>query len=191
MRKVIYAFSVSLDGFIETVDGDISWSYPAEDLHKHFNLRESAIDLYLYGRRLYEEMAAYWPKVEDDPSASEVEKEYARIWKSKPKVVYSTKLQHVAWNARLASGNIAEEVKKLKEQPGRDMTVGGASLASTFMELGLIDEYWLYVQPVILGGGKPMFSRPGARMNLHLVENRRFGRGVALLRYGRAGAGEG
>jgi dihydrofolate reductase len=190
MRKVICAFSVSLDGFIEAADGDIAWSYPDEELHNHFNVRESAIDLYLYGRRLYEDMAAFWPTAGENPAAPEIEKEYARIWKPKPKVVFSTTLKQVGWNARLVKGNIADEVHKLKEQPGRDMTVGGAGLASTFTQLGLIDEFWLYVHPVVLGDGKPMFPKPGGRLNLQLIETRRFGRGIVLLRYQRPGAGE-
>jgi dihydrofolate reductase len=186
MRKVTYGMSVSLDGFIEAPDGDLSWSFPDEELHQHFNDREAMIDTYLYGRRLYENMAAFWPTADGNPTAPQVEIEYARIWKSKPKIVFSKTLDHVGWNSRLVKGNIAEEVKQLKEQPGKEMSVGGAGLASSFMQLGLIDEYWLYVQPVILGGGKPMFGRLDEEINLQLVETRRFGSGVVLLRYQRA-----
>jgi dihydrofolate reductase len=183
MRKVIYAMSVSLDGFIEAPNGDLSWGYPDEELHQHFNDRESAIDIYLYGRRLYENMAAYWPTADENPSAPRYEIEYARIWKIKPKIVFSTTLDQVGWNARLVRGNIADEVNKLKEQPGKDMNVGGAELASTFMQLGLIDEYWLYLHPVILGGGKPMFRELRHKITLQLVETNKFGGGVVLLRY--------
>jgi dihydrofolate reductase len=175
--------SVSLDGFIEDRNGDLNWSYPDEDLHKHFNDLESTIDLHLYGRRLYENMAAYWPTADENPSAPRVEIEYARIWKSMPKIVFSKTMDQVGWNSRLVRGNIAEEVNRLKEQPGKDMSVGGAELASTFMQLGLIDEYWLYVHPVVLGGGKPMFRPLHIKINLLLVETRRFGSGVVLLRY--------
>jgi dihydrofolate reductase len=186
MRKVTYGMSVSLDGFIEAPDGDLSWYFPVEELHQHYNDREAMIDTYLYGRRLYENMAAFWPTADGNPTAPQVEIEYARIWKSKPKIVFSKTLDHVGWNSRLVKGNIAEEVKQLKEQPGKEMSVGGAGLASSFMQLGLIDEYWLYVQPVILGGGKPMFGRLDEEINLQLVETRRFGSGVVLLRYQRA-----
>jgi dihydrofolate reductase len=89
MRKVFYAMSVSLDGFIEAVDGDLSWSFPDEELHQYFNDQEAMIDAYLYGRGLYENMTAFWPTADENPSAPQQEIEYARIWKSKPKVVSS------------------------------------------------------------------------------------------------------
>jgi dihydrofolate reductase len=183
MRKVTYAMSVSLDGFIEATNGDLSWSYPDEELHKHFNDRESLIDTYLYGRRLYENMAAYWPTADENLSAPKHEIEYARIWKSKPKIVFSKTLVQVGWNSRLVRGNIADEVSRLKAEAGKDMCVAGAEIASTFIRLGLIDEYWLYLHPVVLGGGKPMFGRMPDKINLQLVETRRFGSGVVLLRY--------
>jgi dihydrofolate reductase len=199
MRKVIYAMSVSLDGFIEAADGDLSWSFPDEELHKHFNDLESTIDIHLYGRRLYENMAAYWPTADENPSAPKNEIEYARIWRNMPKIVFSRTLDQVGWNSRLVGENIAEEVNKLKagkERPssrrlensrrpeaGGYLSVGGAELASTFMRLGLIDEYRLYIHPVILGGGKPMFPQLLDRIDLQLVETRTFGSGVVLLRY--------
>ena len=183
MRKVIYAMSVSLDGFIEAPDGDLSWSYPDEELHKHFNDQESMIDVHFYGRRLYENMAAFWPMADENPSAPAHEIEYARIWKSMPKIVFSRTLDQVGWNSRLVRENIAEEVNKLKAQPGKDLSVAGAEIASAFMQLGLIDEYRLYVHPVILGGGKPMFRQLTDEINLQLVETRTFGSGVVLLRY--------
>jgi dihydrofolate reductase len=186
MRKVNYAMSVSLDGFIETTDGDISWADPDEELHSHFNERESDIDIHFYGRRLYENMAAYWPSADKNPSALKVEIEYARLWKEMKKIVFSKTLKKVDWNSQLVSGNIAEVVNRLKEEPGKDMSVGGAGLAAAFMQLGLIDEYYLYVHPIILGGGKPMFRHLGDKINLQLVETRKFGRGVVLLRYMRA-----
>ena len=186
MRKVIYAMSVSLDGFIEATNGDLSWSFPDEELHQHFNDLESTIDVHLYGRRLYENMAAYWPTADENPSAPKHEIEYARIWKSMPKIVFSKTLDQVKWNSRLVRGNIAEEVNKLKEQPGKAMSVGGAEIASTFMQLGLIDEYRLYFHPVILGGGKPMFRPLPEKINLRLIETRTFGSGAVLIRYQRA-----
>ena len=183
MRKVIYALSVSLDGFIEAPGGDLSWSYPDEELHKHFNDLEDQIDIHLYGRGLYENMASYWPTADEDPSAPELEIEYARIWKSKPKVVFSKTLEQVGWNSRLVRGNIAGEVNKLKEGEGKDLSVGGPGIAAAFMQLGLIDEYWLYVHPVVLGDGKRMFPPLQERINLQLLETHTFGSGVVLLSY--------
>ena len=186
MRKVIYAMSVSLDGFIEAADGDLGWSYPDEELHSHFNDQEAMIGVHLYGRGLCQNMSAYWPTADQNPSAPGVEIEYARLWKEMEKIVFSTTLKKVGWNSRLVSGNIAEEVNRLKAQPGKDMSVGGAGLASTFMQLGLIDEYRLYIRPIILGNGKPMFGHLPDKINLRLVETHTFGAGVVLLRYRRA-----
>jgi dihydrofolate reductase len=177
---------VSLDGFIEAPNGDLSWSYPDQELHQHFNDQERAIDINLYGRGLYENMASFWPTADENPSAPQVEKEYARIWRDMPKIVFSRTLAQVGWNSRLVRGDIADEVNKLKEQPGKDLSVGGAGLAATFMQLGLIDEYWLYLHPVVLGGGKPMFQALRDKITLQFVETRQFGHGVVLLRYQRS-----
>ncbi len=183
MGKVIFAMLVSLDGYIETTGGDLSWSFPSPELHRHFNEEERKIDIFLYGRRMYETMAAYWPTAGQNPSAPEVEIEYARIWKEKKKIVFSRTLTQVGWNAELFQGDIAEEVGKLKAEPGKTMSVGGATLAATFIQLGLIDEYRLYIHPVLLGGGKPIFPALHDRINLKLIESRTFGSGVVLLTY--------
>lgn len=185
MRKVLYGMNVSLDGYIESPEGKLDWSFPDEELHQHFNDLERSIDVILYGRRLYETMAAFWPTADEDLSQPPYVIEYARIWKSKPKVVFSTTLERVDWNSTLARGTIAEEVERLKSQPGNYLSVGGASLAASFMRLDLIDEYWLYFAPVILGGGKPMFPSLRQRIELELIETRNFRSGVTLLRYQR------
>jgi dihydrofolate reductase len=186
MRKVIYAMSISLDGFIETSDGDLSWAYPDPELHQHFNQREREIDIHLYGRRLYENMAAYWPTADENPAAPEYVKEYARIWKSIPNLVFSNSLDQVGWNSRLARGDIAQEVNQLKAQPGNNLIVAGAGLAASFMQLDLIDEYWLYLHPLLLGSGKPMFGPLREPLALQLLETRQFGGGVLMMRYQRA-----
>jgi len=182
MRKVIYAMSVSLDGYIEGANGDLSWSFPDEELHKHFNEQKALIDVHLYGRRLYENMAAFWPTADKNPSAPEAEIEYASIWKGMRKIVFSTTLTEVGWNSELFHGDIIEEIDKLKAQPGGDISVGGANLAGSFMRLGLIDEYRMYIHPVILGSGKSMFPSLKDKINLKLIESRTFGGGVVLLR---------
>ena len=186
MRRVIYAMSASLDGFIEATNGELRWSFPDDELRRHFNDQETMIDIHFYGRRLYENMAAYWPTADENPSAPRVEIEYARNWKAMKKVVFSRTPKEVGWNSQLVSDDIAEEVNRLKAQPGKDMSVGGAGIASAFMQLGLIDEYGLYVHPIILGSGKPMLPPLRDRINLQLVETRTFGSGVVLLRYQRA-----
>ena len=182
MRKVIFAMSVSVDGFIETASGDINWTSPDPELQRHVIDRESTIDTHLYGRRLYETMVPYWSTVEQSPSAPQFAIDYARVWKRQRKIVFSKTLTEVGGGCELFRGDVREEITKLKARPGKDMFVGGPHLASTFMKLRLIDEYWLYVNPVILGGGKPMFPHLGARIDLELIETRRFGSGVVLLK---------
>jgi dihydrofolate reductase len=188
MRKLIYSFGVSLDGFIAGPDGEIDWSAPDEELHRFHNQQARDLGAHLYGRRLYEVMRP-WETVDEKPSVPEHELEFAKIWKDTPKIVFSRTLERVAGNARLVSDGAAEEVARLKEQPGKDMAVGGAGLASTFMKLGLIDEYRLFVSPVVLGGGTPYFPALEERINLELVETRAFGSRVVYLRYRRVEAG--
>jgi dihydrofolate reductase len=186
MRKVVYCLNVSLDGFIEDSNGSLDWSNPDEELHRFFNEQEREFDVQLYGRRIYENMAAYWTTAHLNPSAPAHEIEYARIWQGIPKLVFSKTLQQVGENARLVSNNIAEEVSALKRESGKDMVVCGAGLAASFMRLDLIDEYRPVVHPVVLGGGKPMFPALDKIISLRLIETRRFGSGVVLLRYQRA-----
>jgi dihydrofolate reductase len=184
MRKVIYSMTVSLDGFTAGPDGEIDWTAPDEELHRFFNDQTRELDTHFCGRRLYEEML-FWETADQNPSIAEHQLEFARIWQALPKIVLSTTLERVEGNARLATDGIAEEVARLKEQPGKDVAVGGAGLASTFSKLGLVDEYRLFVRPVVLGGGTPFFPPLDERIELELVETRTFGSRVVYLRYGR------
>jgi dihydrofolate reductase len=184
MRKLIYSMGVSLDGFIAGPGGEIDWSAPDEELHRFHNDQTREIGAHVLGRRLYEVMV-YWETADEKPSLSDYELEFARIWKAQPKVVFSKTLEKVVGNARLIRDNAAEEVARLKEQPGKDLSVGGAALASTFTRLGLIDEYRLFVSPVVLGGGTPYFPPLEERVNLELVETHTFGSRVVYARYRR------
>jgi dihydrofolate reductase len=184
MRKVTYSMGVSLDGFVAGPDGEIDWSAPDEELHRFHNQQTREIGAHLCGRGLYETMV-YWETADENPSATEYELEFARIWKDLPKIVFSKSLAKVEGNARLVRDGIAEEVAKLKEQPGKDLAVGGAGLASSFAKLGLIDEYRLFVSPVVLGGGTPYFPALDDRINLELVETQTFGSRVVYMRYRR------
>jgi len=181
-RKLIYSMGVSLDGFIAGAGGEIDWSAPDEELHRFHNQQTRELGAHLCGRRLYEEMV-YWETADENPSASEHELEFARIWKDLPKIVFSKTLENVEGNARLARDGVADEVARLKEQPGKDLAVGGAGLASTCVKLGLIDEYRLFVSPVVLGGGTPYFPTLDERINLELVETQTFGSRVVYVRY--------
>jgi len=182
MRKLIYSMGVSLDGFIAGPDGEIDWSAPDVELHRFHNEQTRELGAHLCGRRLYEEML-YWETAEENPSAAEHEREFARIWKRLPKIVFSTTLEKVVGNAKLAGDGVADEVARLKREPGKDLAVGGAGLAATCIELALVDEYRLFVSPVVLGGGTPFFPALERRIDLELVETRTFGSRVVYLRY--------
>jgi dihydrofolate reductase len=184
VRKVIYSMGVSLDGFIAGPGGEIDWSAPEEELHRFHNQQTRELGAHFCGRRLYETMV-YWETAGENPSLSEHELEFARIWKALPKIVFSRTLEAVEGNASLRRDAIAEEVARLKQQPGKDLAVGGAGLAGAFMKLGLIDEFRLFVSPVLLGDGTPFFPGPEKRIDLELLETRTFGESVVYLRYRR------
>jgi len=184
MRKLIYSMGVSLDGYIADPGGEIDWGAPDEELHRFHNERTRELGVHLCGRRLYEVML-YWETADENPAAADYELEFARIWKRLPKIVFSKTLETVEGKYRLARDGVAEEVAKLKEQPGDDLAVGGAGLASTCIELGLVDEFQLFVYPVVLGGGTPYFPSLEERIGLELVETRTFGSRVVYVRYRR------
>lgn len=188
MRKIIYAINVSLDGFIEDKHGNIDWSDPTEELHRYFGDLELEVDVHLYGRRMYEVMA-YWKTADKNTSAPDYETEYAQRWQQVATVVFSRTLEQVPEPDRLIKDNVAEEIQRLKAQPGKAMVVGGPGLAASLMQLDLIDEVQLAVHPVILGGGKPMFPSLDQMLRLQLVETRQFKGGVVLLKYQRARQG--
>ncbi|MFE1591258.1 dihydrofolate reductase family protein [Nocardia sp. NPDC058705] len=180
MRKLIYGFGVSVDGYVNDREGSIDWGDPNDELHQFHNDRFCGLELVLNGRRLYELMADYWPHVPAD--APPIEREFGELWTRTPKVVFSRTLDEVQWNSTLVRENAVEEVRRLKADGDGVMEVGGASLAATLMPHGLIDEYQLFVSPVVLGGGTPMFPTLDKRIGLRLVETRRFDT-VVLLRY--------
>jgi dihydrofolate reductase len=184
MRKLIYSMTVSLDGYIAAPDGTIDWSVPDDELFRFHTQQVRELGVHLCGRRLYETMV-YWETAEESPLVAE-HVEFAQIWKALPKVVFSTTLQSVVGNTRLAGDDIGEEVSRLREQPGKDIAVGGAGLARACMKLQLIDEWRLFVSPVLLGGGTPYFPTLDQRINLELVETKTFGSRVVYLRYRRA-----
>jgi dihydrofolate reductase len=188
MRKIILMMSVSLDGFFEGPDRELDWGLVDDELHRHFNEQLGSMGAFLDGRVTYELMAGYWPTADRDPSSPEPVVEFARIWRDMPKIVYSRTLERADWNTTVVRDVVPEEVMELKAQPGGDMVIGGANLAATFMRHDLIDEYRLYVHPVVIGRGKPLFPTSDAKIDLRLAETRPFGNGVVLLRYERPGA---
>ncbi|WP_445154218.1 dihydrofolate reductase family protein [Arthrobacter sp. Hor0625] len=183
MRKIIVAVQVSLDGFFEGPGRDIGWHRVDEELHNHFNEQLRTMGAFLDGRVTYELMAGYWPTADLDPASTPAEAEFARIWRDMPKYVYSRTLQAAGWNTTVVRDVVAGDVLELKRSPGGDLALGGAELADSFRRLGLIDEYWIYVHPVLLGRGRPLFRTAADRTELALADTRAFGNGVVLLRY--------
>lgn len=185
MRKIVLMASVSLDGFMEGPDREIDWHVVDDELHRHFNELLGTMGGFLEGRVTYQLMEDYWPTADSDPSATETEAEFAYIWRETPKIVFSRTLEHAGRNATIRREVDAEEIRALKAQPGGDLCLGGADLAATFMRLDLVDEYRIYVHPVLIGRGKPLFPASASRTALRLTETRKFGNGVVLLRHGR------
>jgi dihydrofolate reductase len=183
--KLIYSMGVSLDGYIAGPDGNFDWTTPDEELHRFHNERVRALGGHILGRRLYETMK-YWETAQEDPAAADYALEFAEIWKALPKVVFSDTLDEVIGNTRLAKGTIAEEVAELQERSGKDVAIGGADLASEAIKLGLIDDFHLFINPVIVGGGRRFFPLVDQIVHLKLVETRTFGSHVVSLLYKRA-----
>jgi dihydrofolate reductase len=186
MGRLIYSMGTSLDGFIAGPGGDIGWSAPDEELHRFHNEQARELGAHLLGRRLYEVML-YWETAEENPASADVEVDFARVWKALPKVVFSTTLDAVEGNARLARDGVAEEVAALEQETGgADIAVGGAGLAAECIRLGLVDDFRLFVYPVVVGAGTPYFPPLDSRVDLELAETRTFGSRVTFLRYTRA-----
>jgi dihydrofolate reductase len=183
VRRVVLMISVSLDGFIEGPNREIGWHLVDDELHRHFNDELRDAGAFLDGRITYELMADYWPTADADPAASDPVVEFARIWREMPKIVYSRTLDRAGWNTTVARDVIPAHIMALKVLPGGDLFVGGADLAATFMREHLIDEYRIYIHPVVLGAGKPLFAAGGPKVTLRLTQARTFRNGVVLLRY--------
>jgi dihydrofolate reductase len=182
MRSVTYSMGVSLDGYIAGPDGAFDWAAPDDDVFRFWIDEIREVGVHLLGRRLYETML-YWDTA-DQSSLDDAELEWAGLWKPLQKVVFSSTLSAVQGNARLASGGLAEEVERLRAEPGvGDIAIGGATLAAEAAELGLIDEYRVVAHPVLVGGGIRFFPQRERRVDLELVETRTFSSGVVYLRY--------
>lgn len=192
MGKIVLVMSVSLDGYIEGPDHDIGWHRVDEELHQHFNDLLRPMSAFVNGRVTHELMASYWPTADADPQASPSMAEYAGIWRDKPKYVYSRTLPEgpAEWNTTVVGDVVPEEVRALAAaQPGDgDMALAGAHLVADFLRHDLVDEFRVYVHPVLIGVGTPLFPRTDALVltPLQLIESRTFGNGVTLLHYRRS-----
>ena len=182
MGRLVYSGITSLDGYVADEDGQFDWSAPDEEVHAFVNDLERSIGTALYGRALYEVMAVWdTMPLADEP---EVIRDYAGIWKATDKIVFSRSLPGVdTTNTRLERSFDPDAVRRLKEGSVRPLSVGGAMLAAQALRAGLVDELHQLLSPVVVGGGKP-FLPDGLRLDLELLDERRFGNGVVFLRYG-------
>lgn len=183
MRSVTYSMAMSLDGYIVGPDGSFAWMPPDEEVFTLATDEVRRAGVHLLGRRLYETML-YWETADQHPSLDYSTREFAAIWRALPKLVFSTTLSAVQGNARLASGDLKDEIARLRAEPAEsDIAIGGATLAAEAAALGLIDEYRIRILPVLVGGGLSFFPHREARVNLELVESRTLASGVVYLRY--------
>jgi dihydrofolate reductase len=184
MGRVTLWMQVSVDGYFEGPDGDLYWPTVQGDLHQYFVDELGRADTFLYGRRTYEIMAAFWPTADEDPQGSPQQRAYSRLWKPMPKLAFSRSLTEPSWNTRVVSDDLVGEVQRLRAQPDTwHVLFGGAETAAAFMQADLIDEFTLFVHPVALGGGRPLFAGLDHRLGLELAETRSFDPGVVQLRY--------
>jgi dihydrofolate reductase len=188
MRKVYFHMMLSADGYFEGKDHDISWHNVDAELNKFEieQLRET--DLFLFGRRIYELMEDSWPAMSRDPKVSGDDAEIARLINNTHKIVFSRTLDKVEekenWrNVRLVHELDPEEIRRLKNQPGKSISVGGSDLALSFIRSGLIDEFRFTITPAAIGQGTKIFEGLGSRLNLELKKTRRFESGNMLLYY--------
>ncbi len=188
MGKLIYSMITSLDGYVNDSDGQFDWATPDEELHAFINERSRSLGTYLCGRRMYEVMS-YWETAHTEPNQPPVFLDYARIWQAADKVVYSTTLTEVvSERTRIERAFDPDAVRRLKAESALDLSVDGPHLAAQAIRAGLVDEYQLYVAPVVVGEGTRFFP-DDVRVDLELLEERRFGNGVVTLRYAARGGG--
>lgn len=182
MGKLIYAANTSLDGYLEDETGAFDWSVPDEEVHAFWNEHERHIGTSLYGRRMYETMRVW---EDDDWLADEpdVVREYAAIWRDTDKVVFSSTLEAVSTaRTRIETQFDPDLVRRLKASSDSDLSIGGATIGAEAFRHGLVDECVLLLSPVAVGGGKPALPR-GVRLDLELLDHRRFGNGVVYLHH--------
>ena len=178
MRKIVVHMGVSLDGFFEGPDRDISWHRMDDEMLAFVDEYLATTSAFLFGRVTHRLMVDAWATADED-------REFPDIFRRVPRIVFSRTLEQDEWATSVHREVDPDEIRALQQQPGGDMTVGGADLIASFREHDLIDEYRLFVNPVLLGRGRPLFGPGDAPDDLELVEQRRFGCGVVMLRHAR------
>ena len=182
MAKLIYSAITSLDGFVADAQGSFDWAAPDEEVHRFVNDLERPVGTYLYGRRMYQVMR-YWDTAEAIAGQHDVAVDFANIWRAANKIVYSRSLRDVSTGrTRLAHDFDAESIRQLKATERRDISIGGPELAAGALKAGLVDEIQLFLTPVVIGAGTPALP-DDVRLDLELLDERRFRGGVVYLRY--------
>jgi dihydrofolate reductase len=182
LGKLIYSAIASLDGYVADESGNFDWAEPDEEVHSFVNDLERQIGTYLYGRRLYEVMVA-WESADTVAGQPAYMKDFAEIWKGADKIVYSRTLESASTSStRIERDFQPDAVRQMKSQARQDLLIGGPELAANAIKAGIVDEYHLFVVPVIVGGGKHWIAN-GGRVNLDLLDERRFANGTVYLRY--------
>ena len=183
MAKLIYSMLTSLDGHTEDAHGHFGWARPDEEVHSYVNQLASSLGTHLYGRRMYETMV-YWETAPATPNQPRFVLEWARQWQAAEKIVYSRTLAEPrSARTRIERVFDPDAIRRLKSDVEHDISVNGPELAAQAIRAGLVDEFQMIVCPVVVGGGKRFFP-DGVRLDLTLVDQRRFGNGVVVLRYG-------
>jgi dihydrofolate reductase len=183
VARLIYSAIASLDGYIEDANGTFDWAAPDDEVHAFVNDLERPVGTYLYGRRMYETMV-FWERPPQLADESPVTRDFAEIWQRADKIVYSKTLPVVSSaKTRIERSFDPEAVRQLKATAARDVTVGGAELAGQAILAGLVDEYHLFLVPVVVGGGKRALPDANARTNLELLHERSFQNGTVYLHY--------
>jgi dihydrofolate reductase len=182
MARLIYSAITSLDGYVEDEDGNFDWAAPDEEVHRFVNDLERPVGTYLYGRRMYETMV-YWETAHTRANQLPVVRDFAELWQAGDKVVYSRTLKTVSSaRTRIERHFDAEAIREMKTRADRDITVGGPELAAQALAAGLVDECHLLLTPIVVGGGKRSLPS-NVRLELELLDERRFGSGVVHLHY--------
>jgi dihydrofolate reductase len=182
MAKLIYSAITSLDGYVADEEGKFDWAAPDEEVHRFVNDLERPVGTYLYGRRMYEVMV-FWESEQALAAQPPYIRDFAEIWRAAEKVVYSKTLETVSGaRTRIERDFDPEAVRQMKAAAGRDITVGGSDLAAQAIEAGLVDEYHLFVSPVVVGGGRQALP-DNIRLKLDLLDEHRFASGVVHLHY--------
>jgi dihydrofolate reductase len=184
MRRIIVQEMITVDGFFAGPNGEIDWHVVDDEFNEYAIATLDTTDAHLYGRVTFEGMVSYWPT----PVATTNDPVVADKMNTTPKYVFSQTLGHAEWgtwnNAHLLQGDMAAETERLKQQPGKDIFIfGSGSIVSALTRLGLVDEYRLFVNPVVLGSGRPLFTGMPESFKLRLVSSRQFGSGNVLLTY--------